>query len=493
MRGEERTDGADRAAFVLLGAVQVVLIATITLIVVALPTMSRDLGLRASDLALISSAYGLAFGGLLLLGGRLADQFGRRAVFMAGVAVFGVSSVLAGLAPGRDTLLAARFAQGCGAALAAPAALALLVLVFPEPRRRARALSTWGCLASIGAAGGIVLSGLIVTWSSWRLSFVLPIVVAGAVLLTAPRLLPAGSGSATGGLDIPGALLVTAGLSAVSIGLITSTDDGLGGTAVRAEMAAGAALLAAFALVELRARTPLIPLAFLASAQRSVPFLAVLLTSAGTATVTFFLTLFFQQVRGLSAPWTSAAFIPYTAVQVIASFAAGPLVTRYGSRAVMVTGLLLAAGGLGLIGRLTQHTAYLGGQLVGLLVFPLGAGLTFAGATVAALHGVPDNRTGTAAALSNTAMEIGPTVGLAVAVSLAGARAAALRTTGAGAAGAAAGSYGFALTVAAVAFVVAAGLAAAGLGRHGRRGTGHERRQPGLPAGVTEPVSRRGA
>src|SRR5215470_9464352 len=146
-RGEERTGGADRAAFVLLGAVQVVLIATITLIVVALPTMSRDLGLRASDLALISSAYGLAFGGLLLLGGRLADQLGRRAVFMAGVAVFGVSSVLAGLAPGRDMLLAARFAQGCGAALAAPAALALLVLMFPEPRQRARALATWGCLA----------------------------------------------------------------------------------------------------------------------------------------------------------------------------------------------------------------------------------------------------------------------------------------------------------------------------------------------------------
>ncbi len=176
-----REAGAPRrpgAAFALLGAVQLALILAITVIVVPLPAVQRDLGLSGAELALVSTAYGLSFSGLLLLGGRLADLFGRRRVFVFGVAVFGLASAAAGLAPRLEVLLAARFTQGVGAALAAPAAMSLLGVVFPDPVRRVRAVAIWGGLSSAGATAGTLLSGVVMTWSSWRLAFLVPVLVA---------------------------------------------------------------------------------------------------------------------------------------------------------------------------------------------------------------------------------------------------------------------------------------------------------------------------
>ena len=445
-----------RAAFALLATVQVVLVLAITVVAVALPAIQRDLGLGRADLVLLSAAYGLAFSGLLLLGGRLADLLGHRRVLLLGVATFGLAAAAAGLAPGRGALLAARFTQGAGAALAAPAAMALLGSVFPDPRQRARALAAWGGLASTGATAGTLLGGAAAAWASWRWALALPAAAAAAAVLAAPRLLPPGPPPAPARLDLPGALLATAGLAALSYGLVTTLDRGWSSPAALAPLAAGGALLAALAAVESRAPAPLVPPAFLASPRRAVALLAVLLTAAGTAATTFFLTLYLQQVRGLSPLRTSAAFLPYGLALAGAGLAAGRLVGRAGARAVTAAGLALAAAGLLLLSRIGSAAPPAGLLLAGLLTFPAGASLAFAGATVAAATGVPDHQAGLAGGVVNTALEAGPTVGLALLASLAGTRTARLAAAGASPAAAASGGYGFALAAAAAALALTA-------------------------------------
>ena len=421
-------------AFALLGAVQIMLISGITVVSVALPAIQDELRLSGGDLALVSTAYGLAFSGLLLLGGRLADLYGRRRVFMVGLGLFGVSSAAAALAPGLALLLTARFAQGIGAALAAPSAMALLGVVFPDPHRRARATAVWGGLAGIGATGGTLLSGVFAEWASWRWAFGVPVIATVLVIVMAPRLLPADRPVRRARLDVLGAALVTAGLSALSYGLVESSYGPLVG---------GAVLLLTFTIVESRTAAPLVPPAFFAVPRRAVALAAIVLGSAGMSTSFFFLSLHLQQVRGLSPLLTSAAFLPYGMVLVGTGAVAGRLIGRFGIRIVLTAGLITAAAGLALVGRFD------GALVAGLLVLPFGIALTFAGATVAAVTGVPDEQAGLAGGVVNTAMEIGPTLGLAVLVSLAAAQ------TGDTTSG-----YGFALTIAAIAFILMAPIAA---------------------------------
>ncbi|MEU4224750.1 MFS transporter [Nonomuraea sp. NPDC026600] len=421
-------------AFALLGTVQIMLISGITVVAVALPAIQDELRLSGGDLALVSTAYGLAFSGLLLLGGRLADLYGRRRVLMLGLGLFGVSSAAAALAPGLALLLTARFAQGVGAALAAPSAMALLGVLFPDPHRRARATAVWGGLAGIGATGGMLLSGVFAEWASWRWAFGVPLIATALAIVAAPRLLPADRPVPRARIDILGAVLVTAGLSTLSYGLVESSYGPLIG---------GAVLLLAFMIVESRTAAPLVPPAFFAAPRRAVALAAIVLGSAGMATSFFFLSLHLQQVRGLSPLLTSAAFLPYGAVLIGTGSVAGRLLARFGVRIVLTTGLITAAAGLFLVGRFD------GALIAGLLVLPFGIALTFAGATVAAVTDVPDEQAGLAGGVVNTAMEIGPTLGLAVLVSLAAAQA-----------GDATSGYGFALAIAAVAFILMAPIAA---------------------------------
>lgn len=455
-----------RVAFALLGAMQVVLIATITLITLALPTIQRELGLSEAQLALLSVAYGLSFSGLLLFGGRLADLLGHRRVFTLGVVVFGFASAGAAFAPDLLVLVGTRFAQGVGAALAAPAALALVRSVFPVPDRGARALAAWGTLASIGAITGTLLGGVVVSVVSWRWTFVIPVAVAAVVAFAAPRWLPLGPSPQRTRLDIPGAVLVTSGVSALSYGLLAAANRAVVSVAVLVPLLAGAALLAAFVVVELRTETPLVPLSLLASWRRATALLAVLLAAAGTATMTFFFALYFQQSRGFSPLQTSAAFLPYAFALLATGLFVVRLVGRIGAPATTAWGLLVGAGGLALLSQLDAHTPYVGTLLAGLLVFAVGAGLTFSGATVAGLQGVDDNQAGVAGGIVNTALETGPTIGLAVLVSLAAAHTTQLRAGGSGAAAATVGGYGFALGIAAAVFALAAALSAASLRRH---------------------------
>ena len=386
---------AAKAAFALLGAVQVTLIAAITVVTVALPVIARDLGLGERGLVLVSSGYGISFGGLLPLGGRLADRFGGRRAFAAGTAVFGLASAGAGLAPWPPLLVAFRLAEGAGAALAAPAAAALLSAVFPDRGRRGRALATWGVLSSAGAIAGTVASGVLLTWVSWRWVLAAPAAVAAAAVIAAPRVLPAGAAPARGKADWPGAVLATAGLAALTYGLAGS----------RWVLAAGAVLLAAFALAERRSAAPLVPLPFLAG--RARPLTAVLTTSAAMAAAFFLLSLYLQQARGLSALRVSGVFALSAPAAVTAGPLAGRLIRRLGPRPVLAAGLLTAAGLLLL--------SFLSVPYPGLVIFPLGAGLAFSAATVTAMGGAGAGQAALTGALVATAMETGPPLGLAAA------------------------------------------------------------------------------
>lgn len=387
-RPDSRTIGPKWA---LLATTQVTLIAAITVTTVAAPAIQAGLHLDRPALVLVTSAYGLSFGGLLLLGGRLADRLGPRGAFRAGTALFGAASAAAAVANGGGTLVAARFAQGAGAALTAPAAMALAGALFPERARRRRAMAIWGVLSASGATAGTVLSGLIFTWGSWRLVFVPPVLVAVAAALAAPA--PYTGPRTTGPIDWPGAVLVTLAEAALVYG---AQYDG------RA-LAAAVVLLGLFVLVERRAAHPLVPPDF--ARRRALPLAAVGLTAAAMASGFFLISLYLQQVRGLSPLATSLVFL----LSAPGLAAAGPIAGRMGN--ALPAGLAIGAAGL-------ASMSVLGAPYAGLLVFPFGAGLTFSAATLAVDHG---EHAGLAGGLLNSAMETGPPLGLAAMVWLAAA------------------------------------------------------------------------
>ncbi|MEV4459903.1 MFS transporter [Microbispora sp. NPDC049633] len=448
------------AAFTILASVQFTLILAMSVLSVALPQLQREFGLSRGELALVTAAYGMSFSGLLLLGGRLSDMYGRRRAFVTGTAVFGAGSAAAGLATGMWMLLAARFVQGAGAALAVPAAMALVGSVFPDPVRYSRALALWGGLAGFGGTTGILLSGVVASWDSWRWAFAAPVVVAITAVVAAPRVVPPGPAPERSRLDVLGAVLATAGISVLGYGLVEAPQQGWTSPVTSACLAAGVLLLVLFVRTESRTAQPLLPLSFVSSPRTAVALVAVFLGAAGITTIFFMLSLYFQQVSGMSAIGASLAFLPFGVVLVATGLSAGRLVQRFGSRAVTAGGLLVAAAGLALLGRMGEDTGYLGVVSAGLLLFPAGVACVFAGATVSATAGVPARQAGLAGAVVNTALEAGPTLGLAVLVTLASARTSALTAEGAGQAAALAGGFGFGLAVAAALFAVAAPVAA---------------------------------
>ncbi|MFD4658782.1 MFS transporter [Kitasatospora sp. NPDC058444] len=437
-----------RYGFALLGVVQAVLIFTITILTVPLPLVAREFGLGPSGVLLLSAAYGLSFSSLLLLGGRLADRHGGRPVLRAGLALLAAASIACALAPGYPVLLASRFVQGVGAALTAPAAVAVVRALHPGPAAYRRAMATWGGLSVLGATVGSVLSGAVAAAVSWRWLFAVPVLVALAGLLRSaalPAAVPAGPRPA---LDLRGAALATAGVCAASHALVASTENGWRSPGTYGPLIAGAVLLLAFVVAERRTADPLLPPGFLADRRRTTALAAVMATAAGTALTFVLLSLHLQQQRGWSAAATSAAFLPYAAVLLLSGRLAGPLSVRYGPVAVTAGGLAVAAAGLGLLAGLTPDGGYALGLLPGLLLLPAGAAAAFAGAAVLATGGVPPERTGLAAGVFNTAMELGPTAGLAALMALAATRP---TVVGGYAAAFAAAAAGLALTAVAVA------------------------------------------
>jgi MFS family permease len=401
-------------------------------VAVALPSMQRDLGIGPAELQWVVNAYVLCFGGFMLLGGRLGDLVGQRRVLGLGLGLFAAGALAGGLAPTPAVLVAGRAGQGLGAALMTPAALALLAGSFPAGPARDRAVGWWSAAGSVGIPAGALLGGLLTAALGWRWVLLVNVPAAVVAALAALLVLEPGRGRGAGaGLDLPGAVLVTSGLALVILAIVrTGQGPGAGPAGAWAPMAAGLALLAAFGVVEARARHPLVP-PELRRAPGLVP--ASLVGAAlpvGLGALLFLATLYLQRVLGFGPLQTGLAYLTLALPVVAASPAASWLVARGGRRAVAVAGLLLQAAGLALLARVQAGGGFATGVLPGFVAVGLGAPLAFVPATAAAMElRAP---AGLASGLFTTAQQLGNALALAAIATTAAARTQAMLAGGAG-------------------------------------------------------------
>ena len=463
-----------------LALVQIMLILDMTVVNVALPSVQQELGFSPAGLAWVVNGYVLTFGGLLLLGGRLADYLGRKRIFLIGVVFFTLASAGAGLAPSAGILVASRFLQGVGGALVAPAALSLITLLFTDARERTRALSIWGGLAGIGGTVGVLLSGVLSDLADWRWVFFINVPVGVVALALAPGLLRESRSAVRGRLDVAGAVLATAGLSLFVFGLLDKGSREWTDPTVLGRLAGGLALLAAFLAVEARVAHPLVPLRFFRSRNRSTANLVAVLMGASVAAMFFTLTLYMQQVLGFSALRTGVLYLPFGGMLLVSIAISSMLVPRIGVKPVMVAGLVIATVGLSLWIGIEPGGSYLADVLPGVLVLPLGMGAAFVTSTIAAVDGTDGEDAGLASGVLNAGQQVGSAVGLAALVSLAVDRTSGLLATGTDPAAAA--TRGFALTFTVAAVVLAAGALVALVGLTRVR----PQRPAEVPAGLPE-------
>jgi EmrB/QacA subfamily drug resistance transporter len=409
-------------ALALLCAAQFMVILDITVVNVALPSIQADLGIATGDLQWVVTAYTLAFGGLLLLGGRAADLLGRRRVFLAGLAVFTTASLAAALAPSAGALLAARATQGVGAAMLSPAALSLVTTIFADGPERRRALVAWAAVAASGGAFGVLAGGLLTEVLGWQAIFVINVPVGIAVAFAALRVLPATAPAARGRLDAGGALLASASLVALIYALVEAPGAGWGSLQTLGLLAAAGAGLASFVLFESRVHEPLVKLAVF---RRRTTSTALALMVAGMGTVLsafFFSSLYLQDVLGHSALRTGLEFLPGALLLVVAAHAGGQLVARLGAKPVLASGMALGGVGALLLSGVSANGSYLADVLPGLLVLDVGIGLSASGIFITAMAGVDEEEAGLVSGLTTTAHELGIALVLPVLSTIAASR-----------------------------------------------------------------------
>ncbi|MGA8209842.1 MAG: MFS transporter [Nocardioidaceae bacterium] len=419
-------------ALVLISVAQLMVVLDATIANIALPFIGRDLDISQADLSWIVTGYSLAFGGLLLLGGRLGDLYGRRRMFMVGVSVFAVASMLGGLATSEGLLLGARGLQGLGAAIASPAALALITTTFPAGPQRNRAFSVYAAMSGAGAAVGLILGGWLTgleptllghVVDGWRLTFLINVPIGVLAALAAPRLL-AESESHLGELDLPGALSGTLGLVGVVYGLTRAGDVryGWGDTWTLASLVGGVALLALFVAVERRVQHPLLPFRILANRNRAASFVVMMLVPAAMFAMFYFLSQYVQNVMGFSPLRTGVAFLPFSAGIVVAATISARLVERVDPRWIAGVGTLMAGAALFGFSRLpydeslatlSVQASYARDILPYIVLMSLGMGLTFVPLTLTAVHGVSSRDSGIGSGVLNTMQQIGGALGLA--------------------------------------------------------------------------------
>ena len=404
------------AILVLLCAVQFLDIADAAIVNVALPSIQHSLGFSQQNLQWVASGYILTYGGFLLLGGRLGDLLGRRRMLLAGLAVFAVSSLTAGLAGGPGLLVTARLVQGAGAALMAPAALAELTTSFGEGRDRNTALGVWGAVSGMAAAAGVFLGGVLSQGPGWRwVFFVNPpicaaVAVGALVLLAGGRSAPAGKAA----FDTQGALLVTGGMLLLVYSLVRAPVAGWGSGQTILTLAGSAVFIAAFAVNEARSRNPLVPLAILKVKGLVAADVTQLIAFCGFFSMFFYATLYMQEVLRYSPLKAGAAYLPVTAGFAVAGGFASQLITRIGTRPVVAAGCLIAAAGIYYVSRVPLHGSYASDVLPGFILLSLGAGPVFVSVAAAANAGVPSGKAGLAAGLLNSSQQIGSALGLAI-------------------------------------------------------------------------------
>jgi EmrB/QacA subfamily drug resistance transporter len=390
-----------------------------TVVNIALPHIQAALGFTSTDLSWVISAYTLTFGGLMLLGARAGDLFGRRRVFLIGIGIFTAASLACGLTTTSGLLLAARGIQGVGSALASPSALALLTVTFREGRERTRAIASYTGVSVGGSAVGLVVGGFLVEWVSWRWIFFINLPI-GIGLLMLGRAVLSETDRHRGSIDVLGAFTSTLGMTAVVFGLVRAASTGWRDTVTIAAFVTGIVLLASFVLIERRATTPITPLRLFASRNRSTAYVTRLLLVAAMMSMFFFLSQFLQEVLGYSALKTGLAFVPLTAVLFTASQVSARVLTgRVPDKVQMVGGLSLSACGLLYLTQLSQHSSYFA-LLTSLMLFGIGNGVGFVPLTNMALAGVRQADAGAASGLVNAAQQVGGSLGLAVLVTVFG-------------------------------------------------------------------------
>jgi EmrB/QacA subfamily drug resistance transporter len=400
---------------VLLCAVQFLDIVDSSIMNVALPSIRQDLGFSQQGLQWVLSGYVLTFGGFLLLGGRAADLLGRRRLLVAGTSMFAICSLIGGLAPSAGTLVAARAAQGIGAAMMAPAGLSILTTTFAEGRGRNKAFGVWGAVSGLAAATGVLLGGVLSDGPGWRWVLFVNIPICIVIVVASFRLVAGERRRARlANFDALEAVLVTAGMLLLVYTLVEAPDTGWGAARTIGELATAGLLLGAFVVNERRSRNPLFPFSILRIKGLAAADATQLMAFAGFISMFFFVTLYMQNVLGYSPIEGGLAYLPVTVGVGLSAGLSAQLFGRIGTRPVIVAGTLIAAAGMYHLSRLPDHGSYVSDLLPGLVVMSIGLGAVFVSVNTAANAGVPADKAGLAAGLINTSQQLGSALGLAI-------------------------------------------------------------------------------
>jgi EmrB/QacA subfamily drug resistance transporter len=442
-------------ALVVLCTGMLMIILDSTIVNVALPSIQNDLGFSQSSLAWVVNAYLIAFGGLLLLAGRVGDLIGGRRVFLTGLAVFTLASLVCGLAGSQEMLIVARFVQGVGGALTSAVILGMIVRTFPEPAEQAKAIGVFSFVASAGASIGLLAGGVLTQALSWHWIFFVNIPIGIATAVLALRYVDNADGiGLEKGADVPGAALVTGGLMLGVYTILGAGDHGWTSLRTLGLGALAVALLTAFVRRQARIPNPLVPLRIFRSRNVTGANIIQMLMVAGLFGMFFLGVLYVQRVLGYDAIETGLAFLPVAALIGTLSLGfSARLNLRYGARATLLPGLVLVFAGLALIARAPVDGSYVRDVLPTMVLFGVGAGLSFPSLTTLAMSGATPSDTGLASGLVNTSLQVGGALGLSILATLAGTRTENLLREGQSAASALTGGYH-------LAFIVAAGLVA---------------------------------
>ncbi|MEV0453563.1 MFS transporter [Catellatospora methionotrophica] len=403
-------------ALTIIAIAQLMVVLDATIVNIALPKMQVDLGITNAERQWVLTAYTLTFGGLLLLGGRIADYWGRKRTFIAGAIGFAAASALGGLAWDGLSLFAARGLQGAFGALLAPAGLALLTVLFTDAKERAKAFAVYGAIAGGGAAVGLLLGGVLTEYADWRWCLLVNIPIAVIAIFLAIPFVPESKAEGNTRYDIPGAIAVTLGLVALVYGLTKAAEPehGWDSPEALAYMGGGVVLLAVFVIIQKFSKNPLLPLRILLDRNRGGAYVSSTLTGAGLMGAFFFLTFYFQGVLGYTPIEAGLASLPISAGVFISAGVASQLLPKLGAKPLMIAGAVLAAGAMFFLTQIGVTTGYASHVLPGALVLGLGLGFTFVPLSSLALVGVPQHDAGAASATLNATQQVGGSLGAAL-------------------------------------------------------------------------------
>jgi EmrB/QacA subfamily drug resistance transporter len=405
-------------AMSLLALAQFMLVLDSTIVNVALPTIKTDLGFSTQGLAWVVNGYTLMAGGFLIVGGRIADVFGRKRMFIIGTVLFAVASATSGLAQSDTMMIISRFAQGLGGALATPAALSLVVLLFSQPSERAKAIGAWGGISVIGATLGVVLSGIIIDLLSWRWIFLVNLPVAAIILFLLPGMVKESRKEGPRQFDLAGAVLITGSLVAIVDGLLNASTHGWGSSEVLVPLAIGAALMIGFVITQTTLRDPLVPRSFFKNRTRVTANLVTIFGGGAFLGMFFTVTLYMQDVLHYHPLKAGLAWGPFGLAVLVGIGASQKILPKFGIKASLVFSYLLSGIGLILMSRINDHSSYASVLLPGMLMMAFGQGISFPAVLNAGLHELGPQDAGLGSAVQNAALQLGGSLGLAVLVTI---------------------------------------------------------------------------